>query len=69
VESVFVDIGADRRDLGDLVPHRIGVVPLEGRTAALAQRRPDLEGLADLLGWDECPGVPLVAGLATPLPT
>ena len=69
VESVFVDIGADRRDLGDLVPHRIGVVPLEGRAAAPAMRRPNLEGLADLLGWYEGPGVPPVAGLATTLPT
>ena len=54
MESVFIDIGADRRDLGDLVPHRFGVVPPEDRAAALAVRRLDLEGLADLLGWDEC---------------
>ena len=68
VEAVLIDIGSDRRDLGDLMPHRIGVASLEGRSAAPAQRRPDLEGLPDLLGWDACPNVPLVAGLATPLP-
>ena len=28
VEAVLIDVGADRRDLGDLVPHRIGVVAL-----------------------------------------
>ena len=31
VEAVFIDVGADRRDLGDLMPQRVGVVTLERR--------------------------------------
>ena len=31
-------------------------------------RRPDLESLSDLVGWDECSGVALVTDLATPPP-
>ena len=34
VEAVLVDVGVDRRDLGNLVPRRVGVVPLEGGTTA-----------------------------------
>jgi hypothetical protein len=52
VEAVFIDIGTDGRDLGDLMPHRIGVLSLERSTTASTVRRLDLEGLSELLGWD-----------------
>jgi hypothetical protein len=68
VEAVFIDIGADGRDLGDLMPHRVGVVSLERCTTASAVRRLHLEGLSELLGRDKLAGVTLVTGLAAPLP-
>jgi hypothetical protein len=68
VEAVFIDIGTDGRDLGDLMAHRIGVISLERSTTASAVRRLDLEGLSDLLGWDDRSGVASVTGLAALLP-
>ena len=69
MEPVLINIGANWWDLGDLVPDRLRIVPLKGRTAAQALRRLDLESPTDLVGQDECSGMPLVAGLAPPLPT
>ena len=69
VESVFIDVGADRRDLGDLVPQRDrGLHP-----GAQAPQPPQCVGLTSkvsrsLLGRDQRPGVSLVAGLAATLP-
>jgi hypothetical protein len=67
MESVLIDVGTDRRDLGDLVPYWIGVVSLQRGAAASAVRRFDLDGLSDLLGWDECSGMALVTGLSSAL--
>jgi hypothetical protein len=68
VKAVFIDIGTDGRDVGDLMPHRIGVLSLERSTTASAERRLDLEGLSELLGRDQRSGVASVTGLAAPLP-
>jgi hypothetical protein len=51
VEAVFINVGADRRDLSDLVSQRIGIVPLQCGATASALRRLDLEGLSELFGW------------------
>jgi hypothetical protein len=68
VESVFIDVGANRRDLGDLMSQRVDVFALEEGTTASTVRRLDLEGLSELLGRDQRPGVALVSGLAPALP-
>jgi hypothetical protein len=68
VEAVFIDVGTDRRDLGDLVSHRIGIFSLERGATALAVLQLDLEGLSELLGRNERSVVAIVAGLTAPLP-
>jgi hypothetical protein len=50
VETVFINVGTNRWDLGDLVSQWIGVLSLEGGTTASTVCRLDLEGLAELLG-------------------
>src|SRR5262249_20147229 len=67
VEEGFIDVGAHRRDLSDLVSQGIGVVALQRGATASALRRLDLEGLSKLFGWDQRPGVSLVAGLSSAL--
>ena len=68
MEAVFIDVGSNRRDLGDLVSQRLGVFSLKRGATAFAVRRLDLEGLAQLLGRDECLRVTLVTGLAAAFP-
>jgi hypothetical protein len=68
VEAVFIDVGPDGRDLGDLVPHRLGVFPLQCAATARAVSRLDLEDLSNPLGWDQGSSVPLMAGLTSTLP-
>jgi hypothetical protein len=68
VEAILIDIGADRRDLGDLVPDRIRILAFEPGTAAAAPGRLDLECFADLMGRDERAGVSLVTGLPSAFP-
>jgi hypothetical protein len=68
VESVFIDVGANRRDLSDLMSHRVEVFALEGGTTASTVRRLDLESLSELLGRDQRSGVAGVSGLAPSLP-
>src|SRR6516165_4249834 len=53
VEAVFIDVGSDGRDLGDLVPYRLGVFPLQCAATGCAAGRLNLEGLPKLLGWDQ----------------
>jgi hypothetical protein len=67
VEAVFINVGADGRDLSDLVSQRIGIVPLPCGATASALCRLDLEGLSKLFGWDQRSGVSLVTGLSTAL--
>ena len=67
MEAVFIDVGTDGRDLSDLVSQGIGIVSLERGATALTVRRLDLEGLSKLFGWDQRPGVSLVAGLSSAL--
>jgi len=38
MESIFIDVGLDGRDHGDLVPDRVGVVALKRGTAATGSR-------------------------------
>ena len=65
MEAVFINVGADGRDLSDLVSQRIGIVPLQCGATASALCRLDLEGLSKLFGWDQRSGVSLVTGLST----
>jgi hypothetical protein len=67
MEPIFVHHGGDRRDLGDLVADRLGVITGQGVAAPAAPGRLALEDLAELLGWDEWTGLALLAGLPTPL--
>jgi hypothetical protein len=67
VETVFINVGTNRWDLGDLVSQWIEVLSLEGGTTASAMCRLDLEGLAELLGGDQRAGVALVTGLSSTL--
>ena len=67
MEAVFINVGADGRDLSDLVSQRIGIVPLQCGATASALCRLDLEGLSKLFGWDQRSGVSLVIGLSTAL--
>ena len=67
MEAVFINVGADGRDLSDLVSQRIGIVPLQCGATASALCRLDLEGLSKLFGWDQRSGVSLVTGLSTAL--
>jgi hypothetical protein len=49
VEAVLVDVGADQRDLSDLMPHRVGIFALKRSATARAAVRLDVEGLMELL--------------------
>jgi hypothetical protein len=68
VEAVFIDVGSDGWDLGDLVPNRLGVFSLQCAATACAVGRLDLEDLSNLLGWDQGSGVPLMVGLTSTIP-
>jgi hypothetical protein len=68
VESVFIDVGTNRRDFGDLMSNRVKVFALEGGPTASTVRRLDLERLSEVLGRDQRPGVALVSRLAPALP-
>jgi hypothetical protein len=67
VESVFIDVGAHRRDLHYLVSQGVGIVALQRGATASTLRRLDLEGLSELSGWDQRSGVSLVTGLSSAL--
>ena len=67
MESGFIDVGAHRRDLSDLVSQGIVVVPLQRSATAPALLRLDLESLSKLFEWYQRPGVSLVTGLSTAL--
>jgi hypothetical protein len=64
VEAVFIDVGTERRDLGDLVPQGMRIVSLQRGATASGLRRLDLEGLSQLFGWDQRPGGSFVTGLS-----
>jgi hypothetical protein len=68
MESVFINVGLNGRDLGDLMPHRAGVVAVKRGTTATAAGRLDLERISQSFGWDQRSGVAFVTGLAAPLP-
>jgi hypothetical protein len=67
MEAVFIDVRTDQWDLRDLVSQGIGIISLKRGATASAVRRLDLEGLSELFGWDQRPGVSLVTGLPTAL--
>ena len=68
MQPVLIDVGLNRRDLGDLVPERVGVVTLERGTTPAAVGRLDLVRVPELFGWDESPGVAGMSWLAATLP-
>ena len=57
VEAILIDIRSHGRDLGDLVPQRFGVMAVQRGPVAAALRRLDLEGVPELLGWDQGSGM------------
>ena len=67
MQAVFVDVGADGRDLGHPVSQGIGIVSPQRGATSLALRRLDLEGLAEVFGWYQRSGVSLVTGLSPAL--
>ena len=67
MEPVLIDDRQDRRQLGDLMPERLGVVTGEGVAAPPALRRLALDGVTDGLGRDQGAGMTSMAGLAAPL--
>jgi hypothetical protein len=66
MEPILRDDGLDRRDLGDLMEQRLGVLTGQVMAAAAAVRRPTVEDLVDLLWGDQDPGVTAMAGLSAP---
>lgn len=69
MEPVLVHHGLDRRDLGDLMPERLGVVAVQRVTTPAARRRLAVDDLPEPLGRDQGSGVTAMTGLATgPLP-
>ncbi len=67
MEPIFVHDREDRRQFGDLMPQRLGIVAGEGIAAPAALGRPALDDLADLLGRDQGADVTRMSGLAAPL--
>jgi hypothetical protein len=67
MEPVFVHHRRDRRDFGDLVPQRFGIIALEVVATPAAARRLALDDLPELFGRDQGPGVMAVAELPAPL--
>ena len=67
MEPVLVDHRADRRQLGDLMPERLGVVPGQGVAAPAASGRLALDDLAQLLGRDQGACMTSMAGSSAPL--
>lgn len=65
MEAVFIDVGADRQDLGDLGSQGIGIVALKRGATALALRWLELKRLSNLFRWDQRPGVSFMAGLSS----
>src|SRR5690606_1166472 len=68
VEPALVHRRLDRRDLGDLMPQRLGVLAVEVVAAAAARRRLAVDDLPEPLRRDQGPAAVAVAGLAAPLP-
>ncbi len=62
MEPVFIDVGPSGWDLGNLMPHRVGIVALERGTTTAAAGRLDLERISQPLGWDEGTGVAGMSG-------
>ena len=67
MEPILVHHREDRRQLGDLMPERLGIIAGEGVAAPAALRRLALDDLADCLGRDQGAGMTSMAGLAAPL--
>ena len=67
MEPVFVHDGEDRRQFGDLMPERLGVIPGEGVAAPATSGRFAVDDLAELLRRDQGAGMATMAGLPTPL--
>jgi len=67
-EPILRDDRLDRGDLGDLMAQGLEVLTGQARTTTAAVRGLAVEGLVALLGGDQGPGVPAMAGLsAAPL--
>jgi hypothetical protein len=67
MEPVLVDHGVDRRQLGDLMPERLGVITGHSGAAPAALWWLTVDDLADLLGRDQRADVTAVAGLTASL--
>ena len=63
MEPVLSDDREDRRQFGDLMPERLGIITGEGITAPPALRRLALDDLADSLGRDQGAGMTSMARL------
>jgi hypothetical protein len=67
MEPVFVHHGEDRRQFGDLMPERFGVITGERVAAPATSGRLAVDDLAESLGRDQGTGMATMAGLSTPL--
>jgi hypothetical protein len=67
MEPILVHDWEDRREFGDLVSQRLGIIAGQGVSAPPALRGPALDHLADSLGRGQGAGMTGMAGLAAPL--
>jgi hypothetical protein len=67
MEPVLIDDRADRRQPGDLMPERLGIITGQGITAPAASRRLALDDLAGGLGRDQGAGMTSMARPAASL--
>jgi hypothetical protein len=65
MEPILRDRRLDRRDLGDVMAPGPGIKTGPAVAATSAVRGLAVEGLVDLLGGDQGPGVTAMAGLAS----
>jgi hypothetical protein len=64
MEPIFIDDGLDPGQFGDLMDQGLGVLASEPPATAPAGRRLAVEGLADLLRWDQGAARLAMSGLA-----
>jgi hypothetical protein len=67
MEPVLVHRRPDRRQFGDLVSDRLGVIALQRLVAPAAFGRLAVDDVAELLGGYERAGLAMMAGLPAPL--
>ena len=67
MEAVFIHGREDRRQFGDLMAERIGIISGEVLAALPASWRLALDALTDVLGRDQGPDMTNMPGLPAPL--